>query len=293
MNRNFALRSSALIALLVTGLAACSDDDDSNDTETNTESNMAAGGSDMGAAGSSMDAMEDDMGAGGSSMGDGGTGGMGMDTQEGGAMANGGIAGGAMGGAGMGASADATAEGFSFFVTSEGSTDGGNLGGLEGADQRCQDLADAAGAGDKTWQAYLSTDGADGENARDRIGTGPWMNFNGDVIATDLDNLFDPENIFNGEDNLILDENGELAPGNEHDIFTGSDATGVAVEGKNCENWTSDSAELTENPRVGHSDIPDNPMFSPSWNDAHDGQDCSQPGLTMRGGSGRLYCFAL
>lgn len=178
----------------------------------------------------------------------------------------------------------------SFFVTSEGSGAlGGNLGGLEGADAICQRLADAVDS-DKTWRAYLSTDTVD---ARDRIGDGPWYNQAGDLIANDLTELHAAGTVFNGSPNRILDENGVVAPGPEHDILTGTEADGTAAPGLNCANWTSSDAALTENPRVGHSDIPANPMFSPSWNAAHTSANCSQTGLTMRGGAGRLYCFAL
>lgn len=197
------------------------------------------------------------------------------------------------GGADMG---DETASIMGFFVTSEGSTTGGNLGGLPGADERCQNLAQAAGAGDKTWHAYLSVD-EDGNgnavNAMDRIGAGPWMNFNGDVIATDIANLLDDDNIFNGTPNKMLTELGESVPANEHDIFTGTKADGTVAPGLNCENWTSDSADLTENPQVGHSDIPGDTMYSPLWDEAHTSASCNQDDLAARGGAGRLYCFAL
>jgi hypothetical protein len=178
----------------------------------------------------------------------------------------------------------------SFFVTSVGSgANGGNLGGLEGADATCERLAEAVDAGGKTWRAYLSTDT---QNARDRIGSGPWYNQAGVLIAESVAELHAEGTVFNGSPNLILDENGQNAPGPEHDILTGTEADGTAAMGLNCENWTSNSAELTENPRVGHSDIPGNPMFSPSWNAAHTSANCSAAGLTMRGGAGRLYCFA-
>lgn len=178
----------------------------------------------------------------------------------------------------------------SFFVTSEGSGEnGGNLGGLDGADATCERLAAAVGAGDKTWRAYLSTDTVD---ARDRIGSGPWYNQAGMMIAESLEQLHADGTVFNGSPNMILDETGTVAPVNEHDVLTGSEADGTAAPGLNCENWTSNDEALTENPRVGHSDIPANPMFSPSWNAAHTSANCSQAGLTMRGGAGRLYCFA-
>jgi hypothetical protein len=183
------------------------------------------------------------------------------------------------------------AAGVSFFVTSVGSgADGGNLGGLEGADETCQGLAEAAGAGDKTWHAYLSTDTVD---ARDRIGSGPWLNQAGVQIAASIAELHEAGTVFNGNPNLILDESGVNAPGPEHDVLTGSNADGTAAAGLNCDNWTSNSAELLNNPRVGHSDIPANTMFSPSWNAAHESANCSQAGLVERGGAGRLYCFAI
>lgn len=184
---------------------------------------------------------------------------------------------------------DATNGSLSFFVTSRGSGEaGGNLGGLEGADAMCQELAEAAGAGDRTWRAYLSTDTVD---AISRIGAGPWFNAEGVEVASDIDDLV-ANGISNGDPQLILDETGEPAPANEHDILTGTDEDGTAAVGLNCDNWTSNSADLTENPRVGHSDIPGNPMFSPSWNAAHVSANCSEEGLRARGGAGRLYCFA-
>ncbi|MEO8182171.1 MAG: hypothetical protein ABI895_25330 [Deltaproteobacteria bacterium] len=181
--------------------------------------------------------------------------------------------------------------GLSFFVTSVGSgADGGNLGGLAGADARCQQLAQAAGAGSKTWHAYLSTSA---QNARDRIGTGPWFNQAGDQVADSVADLHEMgAGLSNGNPQHVLDENGMPAPGNQHDVLTGSLADGTLAANLTCMDWTSNSATLTEQPQVGHSDIPANPMFSPSWNAAHVSADCSEPGLTMRGGAGRLYCFA-
>jgi hypothetical protein len=177
----------------------------------------------------------------------------------------------------------------SFFVTSRGSgANGGNLGGLDGADQMCEMLASAVGAGSRTWRAYLSTDTVD---AITRIGDGPWYNQAGTEVAGDVADLL-ANGVSNGNPQLIVDETGAAAPGPEHDILTGTLADGTKATGLNCGNWTSNSAELTEQPQVGHSDIPGNPMFSPSWNAAHVSANCSQAGLTMRGGAGRLYCFA-
>jgi hypothetical protein len=184
---------------------------------------------------------------------------------------------------------------FSFFVTSVGSGQlGGNLGGLAGADAICQALADAAGAGNATWHAYVS---ATTEDARDRIGTGPWVNFAGDTVAMDVDTLH-ADGLSNGPSAAdpnapqhILDEMGNPAPGAEHDILTGSLEDGTLDDGNNCNDWTSDAGG--DSARVGHSDVPMNPQFSPSWNSAHDSAGCGEQDLIDTGGAGRLYCFAL
>jgi hypothetical protein len=190
-----------------------------------------------------------------------------------------------------GSTADSTGsvnEGFSFFATSVGSgAAGGNLGGLEGADATCQALAEAAGSS-RTWRAYLSTST---ENARDRIGTGPWLNTADEMIAMDVDDLHD-NGLSNGDPQHVLDENGDEVPANEHDILTGSDDDGTLhPSGNTCEDWTSDGG--ADQARLGHSDIPANPQFSPSWNNAHDSQGCDAQSLVDTGGAGRLYCFAI
>jgi hypothetical protein len=176
----------------------------------------------------------------------------------------------------------------SFFVTSQGSgANGGNLGGLAGADAMCESLAAAVGAGSREWRAYLSTDTVD---AISRIGDGPWYNQALEEVASDVADLM-TNGISNGNPQLIVDETGTAAPGMQHDILTGSLADGTKAMGLNCANWTSSDAALAEQPQVGHSDIPP-AQFSPSWNAAHVSANCSQAGLTMRGGAGRLYCFA-
>ena len=186
--------------------------------------------------------------------------------------------------------------GLSFFVTSTGSgADGGNIGGLDGADAKCDELATAVGAGSRTWRAYLSTSTV---NARDRIGDGPWFNAAGEQVAADVDSLH-ADGLSNGDPQHMMDENGDAVPGPEHDIFTGSnddgelflDANGAA---NTCDDWTSSSADgaAVLGPRVGHSDIPGNPMFSPSWNNAHTAPACDAASIAMVGGAGRLYCFA-
>lgn len=178
--------------------------------------------------------------------------------------------------------------GLSFFVTSEGSGDaGGDLGGLDGADAMCQSLAEAVGEGARTWHAYLSTSEVD---ARDRIGSGPWFNSAGEMIAADVMALHD-DGLSNEDPQHMLDENGMEVPSDEHDILTGSQEDGTLLDGATCEDWTSSSGG--EMARVGHSDIPMNPMFSPSWNSAHDTPGCGPNHLDQTGGAGRLYCFAI
>ena len=190
-----------------------------------------------------------------------------------------------------------------FFVTSAGIGNGGNLGGLAGADNHCQTLAQAAGIGAKTWRAYLSTQAADGKpavNARDRIGKGPWQNSRGAVIAKDVADLHGSNNI-NKE--TALTEKAETVNGygdkpNRHDILTGSQPDGTAFGGpddRTCRNWTSSTQGAA---MVGHSDI-NGPATNPtvkSWNAAHPsrGPDggCSQADLISTGGAGLLYCFA-
>jgi hypothetical protein len=288
MIRRISLAGTALLLIL----AACSDSDDDPPAQA-TNPNQPGGGSAGSANNAAAQPGNANAATGASGAGNAGPADeegpdMDLDLAGGGGAASDGA--GAMVGAGGGMGMAASDGEMSFFVTSEGSGDsGGNLGGLDGADAMCQGLAEAVGAGDKTWRAYLSTDTDD---ARDRIGAGPWFNQAGVLIADSVADLHAADTVFNGAPNLILDENGQNAPGPEHDILTGTNADGTAAAGLNCANWTSNSADLTENPRVGHSDIPGNTMFSPSWNAAHASANCSQVGLTQRGGAGRLYCFA-
>lgn len=192
----------------------------------------------------------------------------------------------------------------SFFITSSGIGNGGNLGGLAGADNWCQQLAQAAGAGAKTWRAYLSTQAADGKpavNAKDRIGKGPWQNAKGEVIAKDVADLHGASN--NLTKQTALSEKGEVINGrgdkpNRHDILTGSQADGTAFpagEDRTCKNWTSSTQGAA---MVGHSDrmgLNEEPPAK-SWNMSHPsrGPDggCSQADLRSTGGDGLLYCFA-
>ena len=184
-----------------------------------------------------------------------------------------------------------------FFVTSVGLGDGGNLGGLDGADAHCQSLATAAGAGEREWRAYLSTqeEGKRGISARSRIGTGPWYNARGELIAVDLDQLHINPNIFR---RTALDENGNHILGrgderNEHDILTGTQEDGTAYfpwqEGdKTCSNWTSNAEDGSAT--VGHHDR--HGGGNTSWNAAHNSRGCSAENLRGTGGNGYFYCFA-
>ena len=188
-----------------------------------------------------------------------------------------------------------------FFVTSAGSGKGADLGGLEGADRHCQELAQAAGAGGRTWRAYLSTQASDGQpavNARDRIGRGPWRNAKGVVIASSVDELHGTNNL---SKETALTEKGDAVKGrgdspNMHDILTGSQSDGTAFAGaedRTCGNWTKGGAEGAA--MVGHHDRQglrdDEP--SRSWNSSHPSRGgCSQEALRGTGGAGLFYCFA-
>jgi hypothetical protein len=189
----------------------------------------------------------------------------------------------------------------SFFVTSVGSGKGGDLGGLAGADAHCQALAQAAGAGNKTWHAYLSSstnpNNGQATNARDRIGNGPWQNAKGVVIAKDVNDLHTSPNI-NKES--LLDEKGNRIKvrgdtPNMHDMMTGSDMQGRAFPANlnlTCNNWTSStfgSAMLGHGDREGIADT----VYQHSPFAAHMSRDCTQPGLVATGGNGLFYCFAV
>lgn len=188
-----------------------------------------------------------------------------------------------------------------FFVTSVGTGNGANLGGLDGADQHCQKLAEAAGSTDQTWRAYLSTQASDGEpavNARDRIGNGPWHNAKGVQIGANLDSLhYDNSNInYAGalnENGNTINSGGMGNTPNRHDILTGSQLDGTAfppTEDMTCSNWTSgDEAGAAF---VGHHDRFRRTTPGSSWNSVHKSRGCSQDKLKMSGGDGLFYCFA-
>jgi len=188
-----------------------------------------------------------------------------------------------------------------FFVTSAGPGKGADLGGLSGADQYCQQLATSAGAGAKTWHAYLSTQGNGAVNARDRIGKGPWANAKGVTVAKDVAELHGANNLTK---QTALSEKGEVTNGrgdtpNRHDILTGSQPDGTAFTGaddRTCKNYTSSTQGAV---MVGHADrqgLRDDDA-SKSWNSSHPsrGPDggCSQADLRSTGGDGLFYCFAI
>lgn len=180
-----------------------------------------------------------------------------------------------------------------FFVTSDTSKTG-KLGGLTGADKRCQDLAVAAGFGDHTFHAYLSTATV---NAKDRIGQGPWVNANGLTVAADVATLHSAAT--KGDHTIFVDEKGMPIHGQwdggpvEHDVLTGSMPDGTVQAGKTCQDWTSDAQ--TDTAWVGHSDGMGPGMATTgtytSWNSSHENGGCND--TAPKGGAGRLYCFAI
>lgn len=177
-----------------------------------------------------------------------------------------------------------------FFVTSVGSGNGASLAGLAGADKQCQSLAAAAGAGNRTWRAYLSTQGPNAVNARDRIGQGPWVNAKGARIAASVAELHGANNNLTAQ--TALTEKGESP--SRHDMLTGSQMNGTAfTDGMDhtCNNWTSStagSASLGHHDRRGLSDTEQ----ARSWNSSHPSRGCSQDDLRGTGGDGLFYCFA-
>jgi len=207
----------------------------------------------------------------------------------------------------------------SFFITSIGIGKGGNLGGLAGADMQCQMLAQAAGAGNKTWHAYLSTQASGDQaaiNARDRIGKGPWYNADGGEVAADIATMHGEGGSGSPVNRTVaLTERGRLVDGSKHDILTGSRPDGRAfTDGMDhtCRNWTS---EAEGSAQVGHHDRSaggSNGFFdggggppnlrrddnrrdagTPSWNSSHGTAGCSQENLASAAGAGLLYCFAI
>ena len=190
----------------------------------------------------------------------------------------------------------------SFFVTSVGAGKGADLGGLAGADKHCQDLAKTAGAGAKTWHAYLSTQGDGAVNARDRIGKGPWSNAKGEVVAKSVDDLHSPGN--NLTKQTALNEKGAVVNGrgdtpNMHDALTGSTAEGRAFpagEDRTCKNYSSNAQGAVMLGHIDRQGLSDDAQAK-SWNGSHPsrGSDggCSQGDLKSTGGAGLFYCFAI
>lgn len=195
--------------------------------------------------------------------------------------------------------ADAQENRMNFFVTSAGSFDGANLGGLAGADEICHQLAYSAGYANLEWRAYLSTTAANGKpavNARDRIGEGPWFNARGVMIAENLEQLHGEDNNLNKE-TALTDQarqvNGRGDDPNQHDILTGSQPDGTAFDGSEdttCSNWTSNGEGSAV---VGHHDRQGGGANPTSWNSAHGSRGCSQENLVGTGGNGYFYCFGV
>jgi hypothetical protein len=185
-----------------------------------------------------------------------------------------------------------------FFITSVGKGDGANLGGLAGADAHCQALAKAAGAGNRQWRAYLSASASGGQaavNAKDRIGSGPWANAKGVIVAQNVADLHSENNKL-GKDNSLTEKgavvNGRGDTPNQHDILTGSNMDGTLATGAadtTCRNWTSNGEGSA---MVGHHDKQGGGANPNSWNSAHGSKGCSQPNLVATGGNGYFYCFA-
>jgi len=187
----------------------------------------------------------------------------------------------------------------SFFVTSANPGKGADFGGLAGADRHCQTLAQAVGAGNRQWRAYLSTSASGGTpavNARDRIGAGPWQNAKGDVVARNVAELHGSNNLTK---QTALTEKGAMVNGrgdtpNVHDILTGSNTDGTAIAGtddRTCGNWTKSGEG---NAMVGHHDRMglDDSAPAKSWNTSHPSRGCSLDALRATGGGGLIYCFA-
>ena len=180
-----------------------------------------------------------------------------------------------------------------FFISSVGSGKGADFGGLDGADKHCQALAQAVGAGGRTWRAYLSASGAKAVNAKDRIGAGPWMNAKGVTVATSVADLHSDANKLSKENSLT--EKGEVVSGrgdtpNRHDILTGSNLDGtLAGDALTCNNWASSGEGSAQ---VGHHDRTGGGQNPNSWNSAHASKGCSQENLRGTGGDGLIYCFA-
>jgi hypothetical protein len=282
------LRLVMVASTLALGSIACSDS--SSPDTNNTASGSSPGGSGSGGAAGSTSAGSGGMTAGAAGSSSSGSGGM-ATAGSGGASGGAGGSGGSGGGSG-GASANGTK--MSFFVSSTPPGAGtGKFGGLAGGDAHCKMLAMAANAVRTQWVAYLSVAGT---NAKDRIGAGPWYNYDEDVFAADQAALHAlPDAMAMREayiaakpaDDLFMDETGAAVPSGVHDILTGTNPDGTLSTGNTCGDWTLDTGGMR---MVGHSDTPAN--FSPSWNAAHASAGCDVEAVDSSGGEGRIYCFA-
>ncbi len=180
-----------------------------------------------------------------------------------------------------------------FFISGFGTSHGGDFQGLKGADGHCQRLGDSVGLSAKTWHAYLSVDPQNeqpAQNARDRIGKGPFYNFKGEMIAKDVADLHSDNNKLTKQ--TALTQSGQIVPGvgdkvNQHDILTGSNPDGTLAPGLTCKNWTLDGKDGQA--QVGHSD---RMGAGASWNSAHASRSCTQADFQAAGGDGLIYCFA-
>src|SRR4030095_14156243 len=201
--------------------------------------------------------------------------------------------------AGIGSGVQAQSANMTFFVTSVGSGKGADFGGLAGADLHGQTLAAVVGAGNKKWHAYLSASGSGSTpavNAQDRIGSGPWQNAKGVVVAKDVAELHGNNNL---NKDTALTEKGDTVPDsstppNKHDILTGTQPDGTAFGGtddKTCGNWTKSgegSASVGHHNRQGL----DTSAAAISWNSSHPTRGCSDAALMSTGGAGLIYCCA-
>ncbi len=302
---------------------------------TGTGGNVSGTGSVTGSGGA-VSGTGSVTGSGGAVAGTGAAASTGGSTNSGG---SGGTATGSGGETGSGGSSneDCTPTGadekFSFFITSyhhiqelSGSPDGfggdlrynGAATGLEGADAICQEIARRVCFGNKTWKAYLSTSQ---EDAIDRIGSGPWYDHAGNLVADDVDGLTSGNRPAGGAcDDGTYDELGTFHDGStdvnndgqdddDHDTLTASNSNG-RYAGFSCDDWTSTTATGGGSggpvggggPMLGHSW----PAFSgQGWSQAHPGHGCEAgvnfiqdgPGtgnaVGAGGGYGAFYCFAL
>ena len=201
-----------------------------------------------------------------------------------------------LGGCAAWQSMTSSSSGPSFFVTSTNPGRGADFGGLAGADAHCRALAASAGLPSRTWRAYLSTTGAGGVNARDRIGSGPWYNVKGERVASNVDELHGTNALAK---QTALTERGTVVSGrgdpvNMHDVLTGSTPDGRASTAANdttCGNWTKSGEGSAI---VGHHDRTglDESAPAKSWNSSHGTRACGMDALKATGGAGLLYCFA-